>query len=535
MTRIRYASAWLGVALLLSACGGGEIDLTEIHEGSVLGERPATLRDGGDLVTGTVVKKNADGQMLELTEYVDGYPTGARKTWYENGQQKEDEQVKLGRMPSGQRLFSVGQRRSWCEDGTLRLEGEFDDEGKPVGDHRSWTCTGKELSFSHHPDGEFKRWQELPDGSTVLVAEGRLRAEGFYEGEHKQYFPDGKPMVVETWKDGKKDGPFQRWSDDGSLAESGQYAADAKTGTWMFQGRGIDVRRYENYDPNDFANPEYAGPFMQAAGIDASGQLLREYQVDLEKIDYYVKQGLVDPKKKINVSTGRTNPFKADAWTYPYVVASRGALAKLALVGADPRAVDSWNRQRVHYCVTALFDGACSAEELEALLALGLDGSQTDVRYDNPLHVLLSRWNQVLDPTVAYGGRRKATLADLGPALQMLLDAGADPDAPNAEGFTPIMLAAFYDQFDVAGALLEKSKNPSLVTKRGVNLVHMAFLDQADRFELEPSAEARAFAELAVARGVDPNQKLGDGNTLKQLAEQNGAIDFAQYLAGLKP
>jgi ankyrin repeat protein len=73
------------------------------------------------------------------------------------------------------------------------------------------------------------------------------------------------------------------------------------------------------------------------------------------------------------------------------------------------------------------------------------------------------------------------------------------------------------------------------VTKRGVNLVHMAFLDQSERFELEPSAEARAFAELAVAKGVDPNQKVGDGSTLKEIAEKNGAIDFAQYLAGLKP
>jgi hypothetical protein len=321
---------------------------------------------------------------------------------------------------------------------------------------------------------------------------------------------------------------------DGTLEESGQFRADARSGTWMLERSGMGFRKYESYDEGEFANPEYAGPFMQAAGIDASGQLLREYQVDLEKIDYYVKQGLVDPKKKINVSTGRTNPFKADAWTYPYVVASRGALAKLVEVGADPKAVDSWHRQRVHYCVMTLFDGPCSVPELEALLALGLDGNQTDVRYDNPLHVLLNRWNQILDPTAPYGGRRKAALADLGPAMQMLLDRGADPDAPNAEGFTPIMLALYFDQFDVATALLEKSKNPSLVTKRGFNLVHMAFLDSGDRIELEPSAEARAFAELAVKKGVDPNQKIGD-DTLKELAEKNGAIDFAQYLAGLAP
>ncbi len=531
MNRIRNACAAVGLAILLAACGGGEIDQSEVREGDVVAARPATLRDGGDPVTGTVVKRNKDGELLELTEFVDGYPTGTKKEWFENGQLAVESEVKLVKSAKGQGLLLVGTAREWCENGTLMSERHYDDEGKPVGTHQSWTCSGKQVYVATLPEGEFKRWQELEDGNTALTEEGTRVEGGLLDGEHKSYSPDGKPMLVESWADGKQNGPYERWNAYGQLLEAGRYDAGRKVGTWVVQLG--DVRQLWIYDPDEFTNPEYAGAFMAAAGIEANayGQL-REYQVDLEKIDYYLKQGLVDAKKKINLSTTPYREFQTKDWTAPYVTASRGALAKLREIGADPKAIDSSQRSRLHYCVQGLHTGGCSAEELKELLALGLDAKQADARGDTPLHLLLG-WTQVRDATT--GASRKVTLADIGPSVQSLLDAGADPDAQNSQGQTPIMLAVRSDLFDVATLLLEKSKNPTLVNKQGFNLVHIAFLDTYDRFELEPSAETRAFVELLVKKGVDPHQKIGDGDSLKQIAEKNGAIDLAQYLAGLKP
>lgn len=69
----------IGSALALAACGGGEIAESEVLQGDVLAARPTTYRDGGEPVSGTVVRKTQDGQLMAETEYEDGYPTSFKE------------------------------------------------------------------------------------------------------------------------------------------------------------------------------------------------------------------------------------------------------------------------------------------------------------------------------------------------------------------------------------------------------------------------------------------------------------------------
>jgi ankyrin repeat protein len=192
------------------------------------------------------------------------------------------------------------------------------------------------------------------------------------------------------------------------------------------------------------------------------------------------------------------------------VQASRDALPVLIELGADPKAIDPNNRTRLHYCVESLYQGTCTADDIKQLLALGIDANQGDTTGQTALHLLMNYY-QVPDETSRYGQKRQAKLADLMPMIQMLLDAGGDPDAQTYEGLTPAMLALQARMYDVAGALLERSKNPGQPDKQGLNLIHRAFLvpGMNNQFSLELTDDIRAFVELAASKGVDPRAPIG--------------------------
>ena len=129
-----------------------------------------------------------------------------------------------------------------------------------------------------------------------------------------------------------------------------------------------------------------------------------------------------------------------------------------------------------------------------------------------------------------------ATFADLKPYIELLTQGGASPDDAANDGATPIMLALQNQLFDVAAELLQSSKSPNQSDREGLNLVTRVFYNPYTRqFNLNMPAEARTFIELAVSKGVDPLQPVGDGGVnLVELAEKNGAIDLAIYLKNLK-
>jgi antitoxin component YwqK of YwqJK toxin-antitoxin module len=535
MQRRLWSLALALVSGAFLACGG-EIDSADVTKADVLDKQPAKFRDGGDLVTGTVVKRTKDGQVLEETEYVDGFPNGSMKEWYANGQPKSERVVKY--QDGGQyggRLQPVGAVKFWCENGTLESESESDEDGNPVGVSQTFTCDGEPLSYVTNPFGPRKSWTQWQGEKKTRLTEEATTAEGGgYVGERKTYFAEnGKPAEVQFWKDGKLDGEYKRFAATGELEEGGTYQAGQRVGVWTRSLNGY--QNLYDYDLSHFIDPEYAAPFAQAAGIDLSGSgaamtPLREYKVDLEKVKYYVSKGLVDPKKKLWIGQvpPDTKDFAIAFWSYPYVRASKGALDTLAQLGADPKAVDSENRSRLFYCIYSLADpNQCSAAELKRLIDLGLDVKQADVEGDTPLHALLV--------STSYYGRQLSD-ADSAAVMQVLLAAGADVDAQNRKGLSPLMVAVQQKRFPIAAMLLDKSQKPGLATKEGYNLVHLAFISpDMSQFMLDLSEPVKSFVELAVKKGVDPSAPVGDqGGTLKEIAEKSGAIELAQYLAGLK-
>lgn len=527
------------MSLLLSACGGGPVDSSLVYEGSVLGQRPTTMRENGEPVTGTVVTTNAEEIVISEVEYVDGFPNGRMREWYNDGKEKVDRVVKYVDRGSqvGGVLETVGDDKAWCENGQLKMDMPRDSEGKPVGTHKAWDCDGNLTSEAEMPEGPFHQWHVLEGGERILAEEGQRNDEGQLEGEHKFYNAKGEVTQSENWKDGKMHGEYKRLNPNGGVAEAGRYENGEKAGTWT-ESFGGGTYRVWDYDPANFTKQEYVSPFMQAAGIPETtegGGVVGNYVVDADKMRYYVTQGLVDVKKKFNVDV-RSNyqAFQSHIWTYPFIQASRDALPVLQELGADPKAIDSNLRTRLHYCVDALYQRTCTAEDIKYLIELGLDARQADVRGDTALHRLMNYY-RVPDETSPYGAMRQAQRRDLEPMIKMLVDAGADPDAQALDGRTPTIIALQANMYDVAEALLELSKKPGQLDNEGLNVIHHAFMVPGlNQVRLDLPDDRKAFIEKAAKMGVDPTQPMGGGDTLIDIAEQNGAIELAQFLRQLK-
>lgn len=525
------------VPFLAGGCGGGDIDAIDVNEGSVTSGQATTYREGGKMVTGTVVKRNADGEIRESMDYVDGYPNGQKKVWYDNGQLKSEASLIYKDYGRSTGFMNNGPARQFCENGTLREERIFNEEGAPVGQHRSWTCTGELLTVNSFPSGEYRQASEMDDGSIWVSEEGFRTEAGKWEGEHRRYHQNGNLSLVEHWKDGALDGSYEEWDAAGTRIVTGHYAAGERVGTWITVNNGYTT--VQDYDVTNFANLDYAGPFMQAAGIQPSNSgwgaklPLKDYRVDAEKIRYYVTEGLIDPRKKLHVGNAPT-PFVSTIWTYPYIHASRGALDTLVELGADPKAVDSDKRSRLHHCIFSLDSaGVCSVAEIKRLIDLGLAVDEPDVGDFTPLLDLVElswAWRWAPTPEVQLE------------VAKLLLDAGADPDrlggknmlAQKREGLSPLMAAVNAKRFDLAALLLERSKNPAATHKLGYNLIHFVFLDRnLGQFDLRMKDDARAFIEFAVAKGVDPSASLEGVGTLKEVAQRAGAIELSKFLTEL--
>ncbi|MGE0624132.1 MAG: hypothetical protein AB7I04_05265 [Pseudomonadales bacterium] len=515
--------------LFLTGCGASstEIDAALISPGEVLDARPATVRETGEPVTGVVVKKTPDGQLMEQITYRDGFPNGEWREWYPNGQLRTEKTVRFEARGPRSGGLSSSVSRQWCENGTLQRDFLRNDDGS--GYEKTWTCAGQPTASLVYPFGEHKRWTEIAGSdTTVLTFEGTTAEGGGYVGAKKTYHLNGQLGQLENWKDGALDGEYASYYDDGSVQEQGTYRAGQKIGTW------VAVSQYGNrvlteYDATKFADPNYAQPFMAAIGSQPARPQwpLADRPIDADKARYYIDEKLIDITRPINLTQqNQGQPFMSTRWTYPYVEASPRALALLEELGADPKAEDSGGHTRLHYCLYSLGSAKlCSVPEIQRLLGLGLDPNHRNSQGDTPLH-------EVIKPH-PYSGS-VVTDETLKAVAITLLDGGADPDVLNGQGKSPLMLATLARKFPIALEMLSRSKSPTLKDRNGLNLIQLAFFNESGRnFQLGLNDQIRAFIEAAMAKGIDPNEPIEGMGTLKQISEQAGAIDLARYLAGL--
>lgn len=200
---------------------------------------------------------------------------------------------------------------------------------------------------------------------------------------------------------------------------------------------------------------------------------------------------------------GQEAPLETRVWAALWG-SEKESLAKMRAVlaaGGDPRSVD-WEGASI--LESAFLCGNVGAARL--LIAAGA----------NPL--ALSKAGETMALVAVKNKNTLSRWAEQ--ALDLAIEAGVDPFLPDAEGRTPLMLAAKHERVGCAQRLLALGANPRAVDHRGRSAIFYA-LDGWDNEEL---------LEVLLSGGAGLDQELPcGGRFLSEAAKQNDrdAVNFA--------
>ena len=114
------------------------------------------------------------------------------------------------------------------------------------------------------------------------------------------------------------------------------------------------------------------------------------------------------------------------------------------------------------------------------------------------------------------------------------MKAGADANAADADGFTPLVQALKARRPDLVRTLLAAGARADTAGPGDSRAVHWLFLDAADRYDID-QAFVREALPMLVAAGADPKAPMewdGSQVTLRDLAARHALVDVVQMLDG---
>ncbi len=128
------------------------------------------------------------------------------REFHPNGRIFTERSERIGEQGTARR---VGPMKVWFENGQLRCEGGYDDDGTLSGHWRYWDERG------------------------ALLREGDF-ALGLREGDWVEYHPNGRKRYEGLLHLGLNEGPWTYWHGNGQRMAEGSYVNNRREGPWLF-------------------------------------------------------------------------------------------------------------------------------------------------------------------------------------------------------------------------------------------------------------------------------------------------------------
>lgn len=538
----------LCIAVALSGCTSEQEISADEATRLLRQDAPYTVDD--EPFSGTLVARRGD-QVVFRAEYEDGRPAGVVEDFHDNGELARRRQLawdeETGRVvvdgdderwnEDGQRVMlatsdngKLVKLESWCEDGDPAERAAYG-EGQAM-TREAWDCeTGNQVTQEStnaegQPEGEQKAW--APDGT--LVKHARFAA-GQPEGLQETWHANGQLATRGSFSAGKPVGRHEAFDDSGRLLEGGEFNDEGqRTGPWT--ETFSDQTNTVHYGPDGFLAPEVSQAYLSA---------LLPPQAKAETVAFYLGEGQVNVGDAIPTDGGDRPTFgrlefPVRDWTYSVVIADHGLLPLLLEKGADINQADSRGRTRLLRCLGRFstdkgnMRDRCTPAEIDDLLAKGAKADVADAQGRNALHVLAD--------VALYGdydgfGTQAGTAAQARvAAIATVAKAGADVNAADAEGNTPLVTALKSRRADLVRALLAAGARADGAGPGNTVAVHWLFLKQREEYDIRGDFVADLLPDLVKA-GADPSVPFewdGQQVTMRELAVRHGMIELVQML-----
>ena len=192
-----------------------------------------------------------NGSLINIVKYNNGVEADNtenitkldyRKEYYSNGKIKIEASYK-DNVPEGIRreYDSTGKiLNSYIfKKGVIVGEGIIDQQLTKHGPWIEYYNNGKKKSEGSYNNGKREGQWKFYDNDGNIEQEGSYDDKGKYSGDWVQYYPTGDILKEETFSDGYEEGMYIEYSEDGSIIVQGNYINGMKNGKWTYTVNGV--------------------------------------------------------------------------------------------------------------------------------------------------------------------------------------------------------------------------------------------------------------------------------------------------------
>jgi len=247
------------VLLLLFGCGKKEKEVVLIERDGVTYEQGAQKPYSGKMSS-----KYNNGNMKTEGQYKDGLPVGTWKFWDRDGTEYTGAVSKyvFHEIQSGETLKSIANNFEVDVDQLYELNEDIDNDtgdkikaGQVIGVKTADDADGQFLFWYDKQRIKIKSHKVFINGKrngkwTFWNENGNIVRTGSYaagkrDGSYAYYFNDGSKKEEGAWKNDQRDGLWVKYSNNGNTQKEGTYSNGKKDGVWTtWNDKGLMASKY---------------------------------------------------------------------------------------------------------------------------------------------------------------------------------------------------------------------------------------------------------------------------------------------------